>query len=264
MNRIDQKLQTLQEKGEKAFITYMTAGLPDMERCKELIRTQEKAGTDVIELGIPFSDPVADGPVIQQASYESILLGTNITKVFQAVEEVRGEGVEIPIVFMLYYNTILHYGVQAFVDRCLQVGVDGLLIPDLPYEEQGEINACLDGQDTTYLLQLVSPISADRIEMITKEAKGFVYCVSSMGVTGQAADFHKEVRSYLEKVKAASPIPIMMGFGIRNAEDVANLKDTIDGAIVGSYFINLMKQYGYDMSVAEQYIRKFKKELNEN
>ncbi len=262
MNRIDKRLNELKEKKQKAFITYMTAGLPDMERCKELIRTQEKAGTDIIELGIPFSDPVADGPVIQQASYESILLGTNLKKVFVAVEQLRQEGVEIPIVFMMYYNTILHYGLREFAEQCAKVGVDGLIIPDLPYEEQGPLKECLEGKEAPYILQLVSPISADRIPMITKDAKGFIYCVSSMGVTGQAANFHKQVRTYLEEVKSSADIPVMMGFGIRTAKDVEGVKDTIDGAIVGSHFINLMKQYDYDMSVASQYISQFKSELN--
>jgi tryptophan synthase alpha chain len=263
MNRIEQRLNALKEKQEKAFITYITAGLPDMEGCKNLIRAQEEAGTDIIELGIPFSDPVADGPVIQAASYKSIQLGTNLRKVFTAVEELRNEGVTIPIVFMMYYNTIHYYGIQEFADRCEAVGVDGVIVPDLPMEEQGPLKAALEGKEAPYLIQLVAPVSADRIEKITKNAKGFIYCVSSMGVTGQDAAFHREVVQYLKRVKEASDIPVMMGFGIRTAKDVEPMKDTIDGVIVGSHFIQLMEQSGYSLETAKEYCSTFKKELNE-
>ena len=134
MNRIETALQALQEKEEKAFITYITAGLPDYDKTKAIIKAQEAAGTDIIELGIPFSDPVADGPVIQAASYEAILGGANLEKTFTCMKEMRDDGVQIPIVFMMYYNTVLHYGVEKFVKECNACGVDGLIIPDLPLE----------------------------------------------------------------------------------------------------------------------------------
>lgn len=262
MNRIEQKLQSCKEKNEKAFITYMTAGLPDAEGTKALIKAQEKAGTDIIELGVPFSDPVADGPVIQDASYKAICQGVTLKKVFVMVEELRAEGVEMPIVFMMYYNTVLHYGVKEFVEKCSQIGVDGLIIPDLPFEEQGEIKQYLDKQDTTILIQLVSPVSAKRIPMILEQARGFVYCVSSMGVTGQGANFHKEVISYLSEVKKVSKIPVMMGFGIETAKDVEPMREIIDGAIVGSHFINLLEKNNYSVEAAAEYCSTFKKELN--
>lgn len=261
MNRIERRMQELQQKKEKAFITYMTAGLPDMEGTKNLIRAQAEAGIDVIELGIPFSDPTADGPVIQDASYRSICKGTNVKKVFTAVEEIRND-CEVPILFMMYYNTILHYGIRKFVERCADTGVDGLIIPDLPKEEQEELTEILAlVPQAPILIQLVSPVSGDRIPMILEQARGFVYCVSSMGVTGQAADFHKNVRKYLETVKSVSDIPVMMGFGIRTAEDIIPLKDTIDGCIVGTYFIQLMEQCNYDLEVAKRYVKDFKKGL---
>lgn len=263
MNRIENKLNQLKAKQEKAFITYVTAGFPDLAKTKEIIKVQEKAGTDIVELGVPFSDPVADGPVIQDASYRSICGGTNLTKVFKTVEELRNDGVEIPIVFMLYYNTILFYGVEAFVKECERVGVDGLIIPDLPLEEQEEIKTALVGQDNTILLQLVSPVSKQRIPQILNGARGFVYCVSSMGVTGQAAEFHKEVKSYLQNVKEQSEIPVMMGFGIRTAKDVESMKDIIDGAIVGSHFIRLLEESNFDLEKVKEYCSTFKKELNE-
>ncbi len=258
MNRIEEKFQQLKKEQKKAFVTYITAGLPDMERCKELIKAQEEAGLDVLELGVPFSDPVADGPVIQDASFRSIQKGTSLRKCFDLVEKVRKEGVELPIVFMMYYNTITHYGLEEFARKCNETGVDGLLVPDLPMEEQGPLKEALGDRDETILLQLVSPVSAGRIPEILQDARGFVYCVSSMGVTGQEADFHKSVLSYLKDVKQQSSIPVLMGFGIRTPQDVAPMKEIIDGAIVGSHFINLMEQNNYDLDTARNYIREFK------
>ena len=258
MNRIEEKMAALQAKQEKAFITYMTAGLPDMEGIKALIRAQEEAGTDVLELGIPFSDPVADGPVIQQASYKAICQGATLKKIFQMMEEIRKEGVNIPIVFMMYSNTIFHYGVKAFVKKCKEAGVDGLIVPDLPFEEQKELKEALDKEEGVILIQLVSPVSGKRIPMILENARGFVYCVSSMGVTGQEGNFHKESMKYLESVKALSKIPVMMGFGIRTPGDIAPMKHIIDGAIVGSHFIRLLEQNNYDTKTAADYCKEFK------
>lgn len=234
-----------------------------MEGCAEIIRTQEKAGTDIVELGIPFSDPVADGPVIQAASYRSIQQGTNLKKVFAMVETLRKEGCEQPLVFMMYYNTVLYYGVDAFAEKCAQVGVDGLIIPDLPYEEQGELQDALKKvEDAPILIQLVSPVSKQRIPMLLENARGFVYCVSAMGVTGQSATFHRDVLEYLKSVKAVSPVPVMMGFGIRTAADVLPMKEIIDGCIVGSEFIRLMERTQYDLQAITDYIQTFKRELN--
>jgi tryptophan synthase alpha chain len=262
MNRIEDTLAALQERKEKAFITYITAGLPDYAHTKEIIKAQEQAGTDIIELGIPFSDPIADGPVIQAASYDAILGGATLEKTFTCMQELRAEGVRLPIVFMMYYNSVFHYGVEKFVENCHKCGVDGLIIPDLPLEEQEELQAALSGDDATILIQLVSPVSKDRVPKILENARGFVYCVSAMGVTGQAATFHKEVMSYLTYVKETSKIPVMMGFGIRTAEDVRPMKDIIDGAIVGSHFINLMREHEFSADAAAEYCSTFKKELN--
>lgn len=261
MNRIEERLATLQAKKEKAFITYLTAGLPNMEATAAIVKAQEEAGTDIIEIGVPFSDPIADGPVIQQASYEAIQAGANLKKSFELIAGLRADGVKLPIVFMLYYNTVLHYGLENFVKKCQKTGVDGLIIPDLPLEEQGPIKQYLTG-DETILIQLVSPVSAGRIGEIVKSARGFIYCVSSMGVTGQSGSFHKEILGYLSDVKKQSPVPVMMGFGITEAKDVAPMKDVIDGAIVGSHFINLMREHQFDPQAAKEYCARFKKELN--
>lgn len=262
MNRIEEKMASLKAKNEKAFITYITAGLPDYTKTKELIKAQEQAGTDIIELGIPFSDPVADGPVIQTASYEAILQGADLEKTFACMKELREEGVKIPVVFMMYYNTLLHYGTSGFVEECHKAGVDGLVIPDLPLEEQEELAAELNSKEETILIQLVSPVSAQRVPEILEHARGFVYCVSSMGVTGQAGSFHKEIINYLSSVKKVSKIPVMMGFGIRTAKDVEPMKEIIDGAIVGSHFIRLLKENDFSAAKAAEYCSTFKKELN--
>lgn len=261
MNRIEQRMSALMSKKEKAFITYITAGLPSMNQTEEIIKAQS-GYTDVIELGIPFSDPIADGPVIQEASYEALLNGASLRKTFDLMEKIRKEGSEQPILFMMYYNTIVNYGIEEFVKKCNVCGVDGLIVPDLPYEEQDALLTALSKSDETILIQLVSPISGNRIPTILKEARGFVYCVSSMGVTGQAADFHKEVIGYLQNVKEQSGVPVMMGFGIRTAKDVAPMKDIIDGAIVGSHFITLMKENGYAPETAKEYAKTFKEQLN--
>lgn len=262
MNRIENRMQNLQAEKKKALITYITAGLPSMEGTKDLIKAQEEAGVDVIELGIPFSDPVADGPVIQDASYRSILLGTNVYGVLKAVEELRAEGCQVPILFMMYYNTIVHFGIREFAAACAKASVDGVIVPDLPFEEQEELqNALEETEDAPILIQLVSPVSRQRLPQILEKARGFVYCVSSMGVTGQAGSFHKDILNYLKEVKAVAKIPIMMGFGIRTAADVEPMGQVIDGAIVGSHFINLLESTGYDLEEAKQYIVRFKTEL---
>ncbi|MCM1258185.1 MAG: tryptophan synthase subunit alpha [Roseburia sp.] len=258
MNRIEARMSVLKEKQEKAFITYMTAGLPDMEGTKALIKAQEEAGTDVLEIGIPFSDPVADGPVIQEASYKSICRGTTLKKIFEMMEEIRKEGVDVPIIFMMYSNTIFRYGIETFAKRCKETGVDGLIVPDLPFEEQEELQKALDEEGATILIQLVSPVSGKRIPKILENARGFVYCVSSMGVTGQAASFHREILDYLKSVKAISKIPVMMGFGIRTPEDIVPMRDIIDGAIVGSHFIKLLEANQYAPEAAAEYCKNFK------
>lgn len=260
-NRIEERLKECKNNNEKAFITYLTAGLGGMDATKKIIKAQQ-GYTDIIELGIPFSDPTADGPVIQEASFDAIMSGASLNKTFELMKELRSEGSTQPIVFMMYYNTILNVGLEEFAKRCKDNGVDGLIVPDLPYEEQSSLKEALDKYDATILIQLVSPISENRIPEILEGARGFVYCVSSMGVTGGDAHFHNKVIDYLENVKSHSKIPVMMGFGIRNAEDIAPMKDIIDGAIVGSHFIKIVRESDYSGDAAREYVAKFKKDMN--
>ena len=261
-NRIEKRMEQLKQENKKAFITYMTAGFPTLEKTVELIKAEEEAGVDVIEIGVPFSDPVADGPVIQDASYRSILNGTNLRNTFETIAEAR-KTCEVSIVFMMYYNTISYYGLDNFAAKCAECGVDGVIVPDLPFEEQKPLQEALQKQgDSTILIQLVAPVSKQRIPMILENARGFVYCVSQMGVTGKSANFHKDIKEYLMQVKSVSKVPVMMGFGIRTAADVEPLKDVVDGAIVGTAFIKLFEASDFSVQTAKQYVETFKKELN--
>lgn len=261
-NRIEHKMEQLKKQQEKAFITYMTAGLPDMEGCKELIRAQEEAGTDVLELGIPFSDPVADGPIIQEASCKAIQQGVSLKKVFKMMEEIRTEGVEIPIIFMMYYNTIFYYGLEKFAAECIRCGVDGLIVPDLPLEEQGELKNALKAEHGPILIQSVSPVSLSRVPKILEDARGFVYCVSGLGAAGQSGGDYGESIRCLSAVKAVSPIPVMMGFEFCSLEDVAPVKNVIDGVVSGSHFVRLMEACRYSPKKAGAYCSAFRQQLN--
>lgn len=264
MNRIEKRLEELKKENKKAFITYTTAGLPTLETTEELIYAQEESGVDILEIGIPFSDPVADGPVIQDASYQAILNGTTLKKVFNMMKKIRSKKCEAPIVFMMYYNTIYNYGVKDFVEKCIECGVDGLIIPDLPFEEQKELKAALNENEASpILIQLVSPVSKQRIPMLLENAIGFVYCVSQMGVTGRGGSFHKDIKEYLSEVKKISKIPVMVGFGIQKAQDVEPFADVVDGVIVGSNLIRTLKANDYSVQAVKDYTAEFKRELNE-
>ena len=257
-NRIERALEALKAENKKAFITYVTAGLPDMETTKEIIKAQV-GYTDVIELGIPFSDPIADGPVIQQASFEAIQGGANIAGAFRLMKELRAEGVEIPIVFMLYYNTVFNMGEAEFINRCRACGVDGLIIPDLPYEEQDGMRAAIGDDDTTIQIQLIAPTSGDRIPTLLNNAKGFVYCVSSLGVTGTRTNITTDIGAMVKLVKAAKDIPCAVGFGISTPEQAKKMAAQSDGAIVGSAIVKLCAQYGEDcVPYVKEYVKAMK------
>lgn len=262
MNRIEERMNALKSKGEKAFITYVTAGLPSLKDTISIIKAQDEAGVDVIELGVPFSDPIADGPVIQAASLEAINNGTNIDKIFEMMKELRKD-CQVPVVFMLYYNTVNHFGIKRFVETCAECGVDGIIVPDLPYEESFELREFLDLPGAPFLLPLIAPISGDRIPMLLENARGFAYCISSMGVTGQDAnEFYRNTTAYLDNVRKISQIPVMMGFGIKEFKDVESYIDHVDGCIVGTHLINIMRETNYSLDAIKDYVSGFKKALN--
>ncbi len=249
MNRISQKMDQLKKNKTTALISYITAGDPDIKATEELVYALEAGGAHVIELGIPHSDPVADGPVIQDAVQRSLESGTTIDDVFQCVKNIR-ENSQIPIAFLVYYNMIYAYGIGKFIEECIKVGVDGLVIPDLPLEERDEI--------TPYLLDskvaLVAPTSKSRIKKVIAGGNGFVYCVSSMGVTGQKNAFHKNVNTFLQDVKASTNLPIAVGFGISNQEDIARFKGLVDGVIVGSAIVKEIHNCNGELKKVQEFV----------
>lgn len=236
MNRIDQQLAPLKESGKKALITFLTVGDPDIKTSIEAIKTMENEGVDLIELGVPFSDPAADGVTIQEADERALAKGTDIHVVFDMVSRVRAEGVKTPLVFLLYYNVVLQYGLDAFFKKCAETGIDGLIIPDLPYEECDEIAEYVEKYNI-YQIHLVSPTSKDRVEKIAKNAKGFLYCVSSLGVTGEKSSFNTDFAEFFDTINKHCTVPAYVGFGISNGAQVKELSSYCDGAIVGSAIV---------------------------
>lgn len=232
MNRIDERLGKMKAEGKKALITFLTAGDPNLDFTKKAVKIMQEEGVDLIEIGVPFSDPSADGPTIQAADMRALEQGTDIFKVFDMVEEIRAD-ISIPLVFLLYYNVIVQYGADAFFKKCAEVGVDGLVIPDLPFEESGEVKEYTEKYGV-YQINLVSPTSRGRIEKIAKGSKGFLYCVSSLGVTGEKSSFTTDFDEFFSIINKYASVPACVGFGISNGKQVRELSSYCDGAIVGS------------------------------
>ncbi|MCT4598013.1 MAG: tryptophan synthase subunit alpha [Vallitalea sp.] len=253
MNRITKKFQELQSLNKKAFIGYLTAGDPDISKTEEFVYALEEGGADIIELGIPFSDPLADGPVIQAAGQRALNAGVTVDKILKLVKDIR-ENTNIPLLFLVYYNTIIIYGKEKFINRCEEIGIDGLIIPDLPYEERDELEVIMD-YEKLCLIPLVAPTSKDRINKIIKGCNGFVYCVSSLGVTGEKSSFYKNIDDYLKEVKKNSHLPIAVGFGISNKDDIIKLQKNVDGFIVGSAIVREINMSGGDKIALTEYIK---------
>ncbi len=236
MNRIDEHMQKVKAEGRKALVTFLTVGDPNIEVSKKAIRTMQDEGVDLIELGVPFSDPSADGTTIQAADERALAAGTDIFKIFDMVKEIRDE-IKVPMVFLLYYNIMVQYGVEEFFKKCAETGVDGLIIPDLPYEEKEDVAEYVEKYGV-YQIFLVSPTSHDRVEKIANSAKGFLYCVSSLGVTGEKSSFQTDFDEFFGIVRKYAKVPAFVGFGISNGEQVKKLSEYCDGAIVGSAIVN--------------------------
>lgn len=256
MNRIDKKFSELKEKGKTALITFLTAGDPDLEKTEELIYAEESAGADIIEIGVPFSDPLADGPIIQDASCRALNNGVNIDKIFSMVESVRKKS-NIPLVFLIYFNSILAYGIDKFIKKCDSVGIDGAIIPDLPLEEKLEFTKYLNNSNLN-LIPLVAPTSKDRIKNIVNGCGGFVYCVSSLGVTGNSSHFASNVEEFLNSVKSSTKLPIAVGFGVSTSEDVKRFSKICDGVIVGSKLVKTFYETNYNIDSMTSLIKKLK------
>lgn len=260
MNRIDQKFIDLKEISKKAFIGFITAGDPTLSQTGELVKALEAAGTDIIEIGIPYSDPLADGPVIQLASQRAFKnKDLSVANIMKLVSDIR-KTTDIPLLFLVYINTILVYGKERFIKDCVEIGIDGLIIPDMPLEEREELMSLITETDLA-LIPLVAPTSKDRIESIVKGCKGFVYCVSSLGVTGRSSDFHSDIKSYLQEVKSKTDLPVAVGFGISSKKDIEDLRDYVDGFIVGSAIVKKVEEGNGDTQVVDCFVRALKTAL---
>ena len=235
MNRIDERFKKLKEENKKALIPYICCGDPSVEDSEKLVYALEEAGADIIELGIPYSDPLADGPVIQAAGLRAFAGGFRLEDTFKIVKNVRKNS-QIPLVIMVYYSSIIGFGKEKFVELCVDADIDGLIVPDLPYEEYDELKPLLD-ETNVYMIPLVALTSEDRIPMLVKESKGFVYCVSSLGVTGVRKEFDTRIDSFVAKVKEATDTPACIGFGIFTKADVERFDKIADGCIVGSAIV---------------------------
>lgn len=241
----------------KAFIAFVTGGDPDLDTTKKIIKEMETAGADLIEIGIPFSDPIAEGPVIQEANERALANGCTTDKLFDALKDIKDE-VTVPLVFLTYINPIYAYGVEKFLDRCNECGIQGLIIPDLPYEEKDEISDECKNHDVD-IISLIAPTSHDRIKMIAKEATGFIYCVSSLGVTGVRSDINTDLGEMVKLVRETTNIPCAFGFGIATPEQAEYVAKYSDGAIVGSAIVKIVAKYGKDcLPFINEYVKNMK------
>lgn len=241
----------------KAFIPFITCGDPSLETTEELVYAMEKAGADLIELGIPFSDPTAEGPVIQAANIRALSNGVTTDKIFEMVEKMRKK-TSVPMVFMTYANVVFSYGTEKFCRRAAETGMDGLILPDVPFEEKEEFaSVCRKyGLD---LISLIAPTSHERIREIAKEAEGFVYCVSSLGVTGVRKEITTDIGEMVKMVKSQKNIPCAVGFGISTPEQAEKMASQADGVIVGSAIVKLCETYGENcVPYVCEYVKKMK------
>jgi tryptophan synthase alpha chain len=250
------KIQKAFEKG-KAFIPFITCGDPSLEVTEQLVYAMEKAGADLIELGIPFSDPTAEGPVIQEANLRALSGGVTTDKIFEMVKKIR-KNTQIPMVFMTYANVVYSYGTERFVKTAAEAGMDGIILPDVPFEEKEEFGAVCR-QYGLALISLIAPTSHQRIAQIAAAAEGFIYCVSSLGVTGVRSEITTDIGEMVRLVRENSSLPCAIGFGISTPEQAERMAQHADGVIVGSAIVKMCKEYGKDCvpHVAE-YVKQMK------
>jgi len=247
-------------KNGKAFIGFVTGGDPTIENTKEFILEMAKAGADLIEIGIPFSDPIAEGPVIQEANNRALCAGATVEKIFTLTEELRKE-IDIPLVFLTYVNPVYHYasGYDGFFKRCAGAGLDGIIIPDLPFEEQPPFKQAAQKYGID-IISLIAPTSQERIKEIAKSASGFIYLVSSMGVTGVRNEITTDLSSITSAIKSVTDVPVAIGFGIHSPQQAAQMSKIADGVIVGSAIVKLAAKYGKE---AAPHIYSYVKEMKD-
>ncbi len=244
----------------KAFIPFITCGDPDLATTAAVVRAAAANGADLIELGIPFSDPTAEGPVIQGANIRALQGGVNTNKIFDLVRELRKD-VTVPLVFMTYANVVFSYGADKFIKTCAEIGIDGLILPDIPFEEKEEFLDICHQYDVA-LISLIAPTSADRVGMIAKEAEGFIYLVSSLGVTGVRSEIKTDLSAIVKVIREYTDIPVAVGFGISTPQQAHDMAEVSDGAIVGSAVVRLLEQYGQEAApYVGAYVRSMKEAL---
>ncbi len=249
-------------KNGKAFIGFLTAGDPTCEKTVEYILAMVEAGCDLIEIGIPFSDPMAEGVVIQDANVRALKHSTTTDDVFDIVAKVR-QKTDVPIVFLTYINPVFFYGYEKFFKKCSELGVDGIISPDLPYEEKGEI-ADIALENGVDVISLIAPTSKERIQKIAADATGFIYVVSSLGVTGMRSEIKTDLNAILSDIRDVTDLPLAVGFGINTPEQASQIGKIADGVIVGSAIVKIIEEYGENASDAlREYVSSMKKAANE-
>lgn len=242
----------------KAFIPFITCGDPDLETTKAIVKEMVANGASLIELGIPFSDPTAEGPVIQGANIRALSGGVTTDKIFDFVRDLRKE-VTIPFVFMTYANVVFSYGAEKFISTCKEIGIDGLILPDLPFEEKEEFDDICNANDVD-LISFIAPTSENRIAMISKEAKGFIYVVSSLGVTGTRSEIKTDLDAIVSTIKQYTDVPCAVGFGISTPEQAKKISAFSDGVIVGSAIIKIVEKYGKE---SPKYVGEYVKSMTD-
>ena len=249
-------------KNGKAFIGFLTAGDPTCEKTVEYILAMEEAGCDLIEIGIPFSDPMAEGVVIQDANVRALRHNTTTDDVFDIVKQVRAK-TDVPLVFLTYINPVFFYGYEKFFKKCAELGVDGIISPDLPYEEKGEINE-IAKQNGVDVISLIAPTSKERIQKIASDATGFIYVVSSLGVTGMRSEIKTDLNAIIADIRDVTDLPLAVGFGINTPEQASEIGKIADGVIVGSAIVKIIEEHGEDAKDAlVDYVSSMKKAANE-
>jgi tryptophan synthase alpha chain len=243
-------------KNGKAFIGFLTAGDPSKEKTIEYVLSMEKAGADIVEIGIPFSDPIAEGPVIQDANIRALSNGIHTDEIFDLVDDIRKKS-KIPLVFLTYLNPVFYYGYEKFFKKCHDVGINGIIIPDLPYEEKDEISNFVKRYDVN-LISLIAPTSKNRIRMIAKDATGFIYLVSSMGVTGVRSKIKTDLKEIINEIKKITDVPVAVGFGINTPEQSKEIAKICDGVIVGSAIVKIIEKHGFN---SKQHIEEYVTEM---
>jgi tryptophan synthase alpha chain len=256
VNRLDRVFS-----GRKAFIPFITAGDPSITVTEQLIYSMYEAGADLVEIGIPFSDPVAEGPVIQAADERALAAGVTVDDVFSMMERVR-KSCDVPVALMTYVNPVVRYGTERFMKNCSKAGIDAVIVPDVPFEERDELLPFCGRYGIT-LISMVAPTSGERIRMIAAEAEGFIYCVSSPGVTGIRETIGNEAGEMVRAIKTVKDIPCAIGFGISTPEQAAELSRLGDGIIVGSAVVKIVEQYCEDcVGHVAEYVRRMKEAIS--